>query len=44
MSYQKQYNYSIENPEEFWREQANELKWYKKPETILAKDENDFDR
>jgi len=44
MSYQKHYNNSIENPEEFWKEQANEIKWYKKPATILSKDENGFDR
>lgn len=44
MSYQKQHSYSIENPEGFWREQANNIKWYKKPQTILSKDENGFDR
>ena len=44
MSYQKHYNYSIENPEGFWKEQANNIKWYKKPQTILSKDENGFDR
>ncbi|NLP57480.1 acetate--CoA ligase [Lutibacter sp. B1] len=44
MSYQKHYNYSIENPEQFWGEQANEIKWFKQPTTILSKDENGFDR
>ena len=44
MSYQKHYNYSIENPEGFWKEQANNIKWYKKPQAILSKDENGFDR
>lgn len=44
MSYQKHYNSSIENPEAFWGEQANNIKWYKKPTTILSKDENGFDR
>lgn len=44
MSYQKHYNDSLENPEKFWRDQANNLKWYKKPTTILSKDENGFDR
>ena len=44
MSYQKHYNNSIENPEAFWEEQANNIKWYKKPTTILSKDENGFDR
>ena len=44
MSYQEHYNKSIENPEAFWGEQANNIKWYKKPTTILSKDENGFDR
>ena len=39
MSYQKHYNNSIETPEAFWGEQANNIKWYKKPTTILSKDE-----
>ncbi|OGS71042.1 MAG: acyl-activating protein [Flavobacteria bacterium RIFCSPLOWO2_12_FULL_35_11] len=44
MSYQKHYNNSIENPEAFWGEQANNIKWYKKPTIILSKDENGFDQ
>ena len=44
MSYQKHYNHSIEKPQEFWKEQSDNLKWYKKPQTILSKDENGFDR
>ena len=44
MSYQKHYNNSIENPEQFWKEQSNNIKWYNKPTTILSKDENGFDR
>ncbi|MCF6182324.1 acetate--CoA ligase [Lutibacter sp.] len=44
MSYLKNYNESIENPEKFWRKQAKNLKWYKNPTSILSKDENGFDR
>ena len=44
MSYQEHYNYSIENPQEFWKEQANAITWYQKPTSILTKDENGFDR
>ena len=44
MNYQKHYNYSIEDPQEFWKEQANELEWYKKPELILSKDKNGIHR
>lgn len=43
-SYQNLYNHSIANPQEFWAEKANEIKWFKKPETILSKDENGFYR
>ncbi len=44
MSYLKNYNESIENPEQFWGKQAKNLKWYKNPTNILSKDENGFDR
>lgn len=33
-AYQKVYNQSIENPEKFWAEQAESLKWSKKWETV----------
>jgi len=33
--YEKLYKRSIENPEGFWREIAEELFWYRKPEKIL---------
>ncbi len=33
---------SIENKEEFWKKQAEDISWYKFPETILSKDENDY--
>ncbi|WP_411896170.1 acetate--CoA ligase [Winogradskyella sp. A2] len=38
MKYQDFYNQSIENPQDFWKEQAENLSWYKKPKTILGKD------
>lgn len=44
MSYQKQYKASIEQPEQFWQEQANKIHWFKQPQTILSKDENGIDR
>ncbi len=43
MNYQEHHNVSIENPEKFWKEQADNISWYKKPETILSKNENGFD-
>ncbi|MFD2890652.1 acetate--CoA ligase [Flavobacterium chuncheonense] len=42
MDYNTFYNHSIENSEKFWTEQANQIEWYANPNTILAKDENDY--
>ncbi|PCI28843.1 MAG: propionyl-CoA synthetase [SAR324 cluster bacterium] len=39
MSYLEEYNNSIENPTDFWAKQAENIDWYKKPETILSKDD-----
>ncbi|MBM7420593.1 MULTISPECIES: AMP-binding protein [Chryseobacterium] len=33
---------SIENKEQFWKEQAHEISWFKFPETIISKDKNDY--
>ena len=42
MSYEDLYQQSIEQPEVFWRKQAELIKWYEFPETILSQDENGF--
>lgn len=42
MNYNNFYERSIRYPEAFWKEQANEIDWYKKPTAILSKDENDY--
>ena len=44
MSYQDLYEQSIEQPEVFWRKQAELIKWYEFPETILSQDEHGFFR
>ena len=44
MSYHDLYQQSIEQPEVFWRKQAELIKWYEFPETILSQDENGFFR
>ena len=44
MSYQDLYQQSIEQPEVFWRKQAELIKWYEFPEKILSQDENGFFR
>ena len=42
MTYQELYDQSIQSPEKFWSEQANAIKWFKKPTTILSKDQNEY--
>jgi propionyl-CoA synthetase len=38
MSYQAEYDRSMDDPEGFWREQANALEWFKFPQQILTTD------
>ena len=38
MSYQVEYDHSMNDPEGFWREQANTLEWTKFPQQILTRD------
>lgn len=40
--YNEQYQQFLDNPEAFWRDQASLIAWYKKPQTILSKDDNDY--
>ncbi len=44
MSYQDEYQQSIEQREAFWREQARALPWYRFPQTILSEDDNGIAR
>jgi len=44
MSYQTEYQASIDTPEEFWASKAAALPWYKPATQILSKDENGIDR
>jgi acyl-coenzyme A synthetase/AMP-(fatty) acid ligase len=39
MNYQAFFDTSISAPESFWRTQAEAIDWYKKPESIISKDE-----
>lgn len=43
MSYEAEYNRSIEDPEGFWAEKARHIAWHKFPKTILSKDANGND-
>lgn len=42
MNYKDFYQKSLDNPESFWKEQAEQIEWYTKPETILSKDQNNY--
>ena len=41
--YQSEYRHSLDDPATFWAEQASKIAWFRKPETILGRDQNDND-
>ncbi|GLQ74848.1 propionyl-CoA synthetase [Vibrio penaeicida] len=43
-TYEKEYQFSCNEPEAFWKKQAQNLDWFQFPQTILSKDENGIDR
>ncbi|MBU0689522.1 MAG: propionyl-CoA synthetase [Gammaproteobacteria bacterium] len=40
MSYQSEYDRSMQDPQGFWRDQAKQLEWFKFPQSILTQDED----
>ena len=42
MKYNELYQKSIEFPQEFWKEQAAAISWFKEPENILSEDKNGY--
>ncbi|MDH3763396.1 MAG: propionyl-CoA synthetase [Gammaproteobacteria bacterium] len=40
MSYQDEYQASIDNPEKFWAQKAQQLDWYKPASQVLSQDEH----
>ncbi len=44
MKYQEFYKKSINNSEEFWKEHAQNLAWYKEPKNILSKNEDGYNQ
>lgn len=42
--YQHEYLSSVNEPESFWKRQAEQLSWFKSPEVIVSKDDNGVDR
>lgn len=43
-AYQVEFEQAKNNPQEFWKKQAEAIEWYKFPKTILHKDQNGIDR
>ncbi|GHY03575.1 prpE protein [Vibrio cholerae] len=43
-AYQEQYQSAKEQPEAFWRKQAQQIDWFQPPQTILANDEHGIER
>lgn len=41
-NYNEFYEKSINHPEAFWQEQANEIEWFTKPSIILSNDKNGY--
>ena len=44
MSYQQEYQSSISDPEKFWAEKAEQIEWFKAPETVLSTDQHGIHR
>lgn len=44
MNYDKDYRASYDSPKSFWADQANTIHWFKKPQTILSRDDKGIDR
>ena len=42
MDIDKLFKQSIENKEQFWKEQAQEISWFEFPNQIISKDENNY--
>jgi len=43
-TYQDEYTRSLEQRETFWKEQAEQIQWFRQPDQILSQDENGFYR
>jgi propionyl-CoA synthetase len=43
-TYEKEYAYAKDHPEQFWAEQAEQIDWFQFPQTILDKDTNGIER
>lgn len=43
-AYQEMFDFAANEPESFWKQQAQKLDWFTFPQTILSKDENGVER
>ncbi|CCN73916.1 propionyl-CoA synthetase [Vibrio nigripulchritudo] len=43
-TYEKEYQFACNEPEAFWKKQAQNLDWFRFPDQILSKDEHGIDR
>ncbi|MDW6004098.1 propionyl-CoA synthetase [Vibrio mangrovi] len=43
-TYEREYQFAKNHPEQFWAAKAEQLDWFQKPETILSRDENQIER
>lgn len=43
-AYLNEYQFSQNEPEQFWRQQAQQLSWFEAPKTILQNDQNGIER
>lgn len=44
MTYQDSYDRSVQHPEQFWRQQASQIRWFEEPEEILFQDRDGYVR
>lgn len=42
MTYKEFYKKSVTNPENFWKEQSQNIAWYKAPKTIMSNNKDDY--
>ena len=44
MSYQEEFQASIDDPEKFWTDKARQIDWFKQPQNVLSTDEHGIQR
>ena len=44
MTYQESYDHSVRHPDEFWRQQSQQIHWFKEPDETLFQDSDGYVR